>query len=202
MVSTRHWNWWGSAEMCKLVLKKRTPMSKPGAIRDIVIDTLTAEVRGTSTIVGHADQPIEHLPISNVELRMREENALDKRATRALSLESVRDLRIRDLSVRWSDEATEPKWQSALVLRRVTDFVVEGFLGRQGLAANKTSAIVLDQAVQGAVLNARGRPGCQRLIHVQGNATRDIIVKDSRVPSGASVVTFEKDALKNTVRVS
>src|SRR5687768_3778715 len=34
----RHWNWWGSAEMCKLVLKKRRPDSRLGAIRDIVID--------------------------------------------------------------------------------------------------------------------------------------------------------------------
>jgi polygalacturonase len=34
----RHWNWWGSAEVMKFVLKKRTPQSRLGRIRDITID--------------------------------------------------------------------------------------------------------------------------------------------------------------------
>jgi hypothetical protein len=117
-------------------------------------------------------------------------------------LEHVRNLRVRDLSVRWSQDPIEPKWQSAVVLRRVSDFVVDGFAGRQGLAAAPTPAIVLDQAVQGAIVNARGSTGCRRLIHVQGDETRDITVKDSSVPEGGAVVTFEHDALRQAVRVS
>ncbi len=72
--SRRHWNWWGSAEMCKLVLKKRTAASRLGAIRDIVIDTVVAHPRGTSTIVGHAERPIENIRLSNIEIAMLPEN--------------------------------------------------------------------------------------------------------------------------------
>jgi hypothetical protein len=200
--SRRHWNWWGSAELCKFVVKKRTATSRLGAIRDIVIDGVIAHARGTSTIAGHPDQPIENVRLSNVDVSMLPENAVDKRATHAMSLEHVRGLRIRDLSVWWSAGEVEPKWQSAVVLRRVTDFALDGFAGRQGRAATETAAIVLDQSADGTIVNARGAAGCRRLIHVQGDATRDISVKDSRVPAGASVATFENERVQRAVRVS
>ena len=86
----RHWNWWGSAEMCKLVLKRRTPASRLGAIRDIVVDNVIAHPRGTSTIVGHAERLIENIRLSNIDITMLPENAADKRATHGLYLEHVR----------------------------------------------------------------------------------------------------------------
>jgi hypothetical protein len=62
--------------------------------------------------------------------------------------------------------------------------------------------VVVDQGRQGLVEDARGSEGCRRLIHVQGGDTRDITVRDCRVPGGASVVTFENDAVRGAVRVS
>ena len=109
----RHWNWSGSAELCKLVLKKRTPESKLGAIRDITVANVIARVRGTSTIVGHPERPIENVRLSNINLTMLLENAPDKRADDALFIESARGVQVRDLSVRWAEEETEPKWRSA-----------------------------------------------------------------------------------------
>ena len=82
--SRRHWNWWGSAEMCKFVLKKRNATSKLGAIRDIFIDNIMAQPMGTSTITGHADQPLENIRITNVQMTMNPEDAKDKRAVNAL----------------------------------------------------------------------------------------------------------------------
>ena len=200
--SRRHWNWWGSSEMCKFVLKKRTPSSRLGAIRDIAVHHVIAHPRGTSTIAGHQEQPLENIRLSNVVIAMMPENAIDKRATHAIAVEHVRDLTIRDLSVRWSTEAVEPKWQSALVLRRVSSFVVDGFAGRQGLPTAKSPAILLEDAASGTLTNVRGTHGCQTLVHVRGEATRDINVRDARVPEGASVITYEADALRPAVRVS
>jgi hypothetical protein len=199
----RHWNWWGSAEMCKLVLKKRTPASRLGAIRDIVIDNVIAHPRGTSTIVGHADQPIEHVRLSNVDITMLPENAPDKRATHALYLEQVRGAEIRNLSVRWSGTLVEPDWQSALLLRRVSEFDIESFTGRQGLLAGTSAAIVLDETRHGVIRNARATEGCRRLIHVSGAATSDITVTGSRMPPAAKEppVTFETKDLRQRVRV-
>jgi hypothetical protein len=195
----RHWNWWGSAEMCKLVLRRRTPESRLGAIRDIVVDGVAARVRGTSTIAGHAERPIENLRISNVDLRMRPEDAVDKRATDALVIADVRDLRIRDLAVRWSEQETEPAWRRALVLRRVNGFAIDGFTGRQGLVGRDAAAIELDDATDGVIANARGTTGCRCLVHVHGDATRDVTVRDSRVPDGAVAIGFEHDRLRRAV---
>jgi hypothetical protein len=197
----RHWNWWGSAEMCKLVLKQRTPASRIGAIRDIVVDNVIARVRGTSTIVGHAERPIENIRLSNVDVTMLPEDAVDKRASHALYLERVRGARIRDLSVRWSTDPVEPKWRSALVLRRVAGFEVDGFGGRQGIPSSNDAAIVLDDAEDGAIRSARTSDGGRHLVHVQGATTRDITISDSRVAPDGAAVTFEANALRRRVRV-
>jgi hypothetical protein len=198
----RHWNWWGSAEMCRFVLKKRTPASRLGRIRDIVVDNVIAHPRGTSTIVGHPDQPIENIRLSNVDMTMLPENAPDKRASDALHLEHVRGAQIRNLSVRWSEEPVEAKWQSALRLRHVSEFDIENFTGRQGLRTGSLAAIVLDEAGPGIVRNARATVGCRRLIHVQGPGTTDITVIGSQVPAGSGpAVTFESEDLRRRVRV-
>jgi hypothetical protein len=197
----RHWNWWGSAEMCKLVLKKRTPQSRLGAIRDIVVDSIIAHPRGTSTIVGHAERPIENVRLSNVDIAMLPEDAVDKRATHGLRLEHVRGLTIRDLSVRWSGDGAEPKWQSALVLSQVSEFDISGFSGRQGLVNGTHPAILLDRVRDGTIRDARALDGCRRLVHVQGDATADITIAGSRVAAGVPAVTFETSAVRRAVRV-
>jgi hypothetical protein len=188
--------------MCKFVLKKRTPASRLGVIRDIVVDNVIAHPRGTSTIIGHADQPIENIRLSNVDLTMLPENAPDKRASHALYLEQVRGAQIRNLSVRWSGTLIEPKWQSALMLRRVSEFDIDSFTGRQGLLAGNVAAIVLDESSHGMIRNARATTGCRRLIHVQGPGTTDVTVTGSRMPAGTGpAVTFETDDLRRKVRV-
>lgn len=197
----RHWNWWGSAELCKLVLKKRTPESALGAIRNITVTNVTARVRGTSTIVGHADRPIENLRLSNIDLTMLPEDAPDKRADDALLIESARGVRIRDLSVRWNEAETEPKWRSALAMRKVADFDVDGFKGRQGLAGSTAAPIRLEDADGGVIRNSEAVAGSRRLVHVAGEATRDVTVSGSRVPPGAGVATFERSDLARRVRV-
>jgi len=199
--SRRHWNWWGSAEMCKLVLKKRTPDSRLGVIRDIVVHDVVAHVRGTSTIAGHVDRPLENIRLSNVVLEMLPENAVDKRATQALQIDHVRGLRIRDLSVRWSEDTPEPRWQSALVARRVTDLEIAGFEGRQGLRGSDQPALVLDSCQRGTVQGARAADGCRSLIHVQGLETRDVTVRDSDVQPGVTAVTFDPPEVGRAVRV-
>jgi hypothetical protein len=130
------------------------------------------------------------------------ENTVDKRATAALHLEHVRGLRLRDLSVAWSDGEVEPKWSNALVLRRTSDFAIDGFWGRQGLAGTEEAAILLDDAADGAIVNARAGDGCRRLVHVQGDTTRAIMVRDCTVPDGSVAVTYADPGLKDRVRIS
>ena len=162
---------------------------------------MTARVRGTSTIVGHPERPIENLRLSNVNITMLPEHAPDKRADDAVLVERVRGVQIRDLSVRWSKEETEPKWRSALVLRKVSTFDVDGFKGRQGLPSSNAAPILLEDAEQGAIRNGEATEGSRRLVHVDGAATRDVTISGSRVPSAAAAATFGRPDLQPRVRV-
>ena len=164
----RHWNWWGSAEMCKFLLIKRKETSKLGMIRDVLVENVIAHVRGTSTITGHADQQLENITFSNVQVFMQPEDSKDKRSSHAMQVKEVKGLNMRNLSVNWAEEETEPKWQSALVLTNVEDFVIDSFSGRQGLKNGKDAAIVLDNASDGIIRNSRATEGTGTFIHVKG----------------------------------
>jgi polygalacturonase len=134
----RHWNWWGSAELMKFVLKRRTPASRLGRIEHVTVDGVQGTARGTSLVSGHAEREVEDLTVANLRLRMRAEEAKDKRASHALVFERVRGLKLRSVEVTWDREHPEPKWGSALVLRDVEGLDLQGFTGspgREGLDA-------------------------------------------------------------------
>lgn len=188
--SRRHWNWWGDSEMCKFVLKKRGESSPLGKIRNILIDNIIAYPMGTSTITGHADQPLENIRISNVQMYMTTENAKDKRSSHALRIEGVNGLRIRDLSVNWAEEEPEQNWQSALALKNVSDFVIDSFSGRQGLKSGSAAAIVMDNVRDGIVRECQAVAGTNTFIHVEGAASRDIVLRDNYVKKAKKEITF------------
>jgi hypothetical protein len=131
-LNRRHWNWWGSAEVFKFVLKKRTAESPLGRIENITIDGAQGTARGTSLIAGHAERPLRNITIHNLRVKMLAENKPDKRATHAIVIERVQGLTLRGLEVDWDDETPEPGWGSALVMREVGELLMSGFRGRSG----------------------------------------------------------------------
>ena len=88
-LNRRHWNWWGSAEVFKFVLKKRTPESPLGRIENITIDGAQGTARGTSLVAGHMDRPLKNITIEGLRVKMLAENQPDKRATDAIVIERV-----------------------------------------------------------------------------------------------------------------
>jgi hypothetical protein len=197
--SRRHWNWWGSSEMCKFVLKKRSDTSPLGQIRDIFIDNINVNARGTSTITGHADQPLENIRLSNVRLYMDVEDAKDKRATDAIRVENVKGLMLRDVSVEWNEKETEAKWQSALVLKNVSNFTIDTFSARQGLKNNDVPTLLIDSCVDGIVRNSSAREGTITFIHVDGAETKEIEVRNNRTRKAKKLITFVNDEVKKAV---
>jgi hypothetical protein len=199
--SRRHWNWWGSAEMCKFVLKKRHETSPLGKIENIFIDNILAYPRGTSTIAGHVDQPLVNIRISNVQMFMAPEDAKDKRATNALEIENVDGLRIRDLSIKWSEEEAEKKWESALVLRGVQDFIIDSFSGRQGLKSGDVPAIMMSNVSDGVMRESRALPGTGTFVRVEGPATKDVVLRNNALRHAGTGVSFEDKNVEKAVRV-
>jgi polygalacturonase len=191
----RSWFWWGQAEMCKFILKKRTETSALGVIKDILIENVVARVRGTSTITGHSGQSLQNITFSNVQLFMEPEDAKDKRSTHALHFQGVEGLKIRDLSVKWAGEA-EPSWQSAVVLKNVTDFVIDSFSGRQGLKNGSAAAIVLDDATDGVIRNSKASEGTNLFVQVKGNPNNFVSFKENETRKAKKAMSFEKEAKK------
>jgi hypothetical protein len=191
----RAWFWWGQAEMCKFILKKRTDTSALGVIKDILIENVVEHIRGTSTITGHAGKPLQNISFSNVQLFMDPEDAKDKRSSDALQIQGVEGLKIRDLSVKWSGEA-EPKWQSAMVLKNVSDFVVDSFSGRQGLNNGSDAAIVLDGATDGVIRNSKATEGTNTFVYVKGDLKNYVSFKDNETRKAKRVISYEKEIKK------
>jgi Glycosyl hydrolases family 28 len=138
----RHWNWWGSAEVFKFVLKKRSADSPLGRIENVTIDGAQGVARGTSLIAGHADRPLENIAIQNLRVKMLPEERPDKRATHAIVIERVDGLTLRNIDVNWDERSPEPAWGSALVLRDVSRLILDGFRGRAGSRDPGTPAII------------------------------------------------------------
>lgn len=198
--SRRHWNWWGASEMCKFVLKKREASSRLGWIKDIVIDNVVAHVMGTSTITGHAEQPLENFRMSNVQIFMNAENAKDKRATDALKIEGIRGLTIRNLSINWQENQTEQKWQSALVMKNVSDFDIDAFTGRQGLKNGEAPAILMEDVTDGILRNSRALADVHTFVHVNGSASGDVTLRDNRISKTQKEVTFQDKNLAKKIK--
>lgn len=128
----RHWNWWGSAELMKFVLLRRTPSSRLGRIAHVTVDGVQGSARGTSLVAGDTERPLEDIALSDVHVRMLPENKPDKRATHAFVFRDVKGLQLHDVRVDWDAEAPEPLWGSAYWLRNIAGFDATGLKGKAG----------------------------------------------------------------------
>jgi hypothetical protein len=144
-LNRRHWNWWGSAETFKFVLKKRTPESRLGHIENITIDGAQGTARGTSLISGHAERPLENITVQGLRVKMLPEERPDKRATHAMVIERVKMLMLRNIVVEWDAVRAEPGWGSALVLRDVSGLSMDAFHGTTGSKDPSVPAIVRER---------------------------------------------------------
>jgi hypothetical protein len=197
----RHWNWWGSAEMCKFILRKRDDSSKLGKIENVVINNIIAHTRGTATIKGHPDQPLENFRLENVQIFMNPEDAKDKRCTNALEIENVSRLSIRDLSVNWSEDSVEEKWQSALVLKNISDLELRYFSGRQGWKESDKPAIVLDNVSEVLIAESRATAGCGTFMHLSGLESRDLVMRNNNVKKAKKEISYEDKNLQRVVDI-
>jgi hypothetical protein len=188
-LNRRHWNWWGSAEVFKIVLKRRTPTSRIGAIKNVVLDNIVSHTRGTSLLEGLPEHPLDNIRISRLQMFMEPENAPDKRATDALHAENVTGLHLDDVDVSWDIEHTEPLWKSALSLKHVTDFFISNFSGCQA-PRSTFPAISLDQTRDGVVRNSMAKEGCDTFVAISGQDSQTIRLADNDASRARRAVIY------------
>jgi hypothetical protein len=186
----RHWNWWGSAELCKFKLSKRSDTSKLGRIRDIVIDTIISHPRGTSIIKGQPEQPLENIRMNNVQIFMTPEDAMDKRSSHSLVIEDVKGLFIQDMTIKWDEKDPEKNWQSALVLKNVSDFEIRSFSGRQGMVNGLSPAILLENISEGLIAESKAVEGCKTFIRVSKAESKNVVLRNNNTTKATYPVSY------------
>ncbi|MCO4807488.1 MAG: right-handed parallel beta-helix repeat-containing protein [Flavobacteriales bacterium] len=188
----RHFNWWGNADPIWISLSRRAAHIPLGSIKDVTFENIRASGMGTSKIETSEESGIENIRLINVQLDMHAENYLDKRSTDALVIQNVKDVELTNLRVDWAIDETEPKWGSALVLKKVDGFLIRNFTGRQGLIDSDIAAIQLENAKRGSIQNATASPGARTFISLSGLESSDI--KMSRIDkAGNSTQPFIMD---------
>jgi len=188
--SRRHWNWWGSAELFKFILSKRSDTSKLGRIKDIVIDTIISHTRGTSTIKGQPQQPLENIRLNNVQIFISPEDAIDKRSSHALVTDEVKGLFINDMTIKWDEEEPENTWQSALVVKNVSDFEIRSFSGRQGLINSSLPTILLENISDGLIAESRAEAGCKTFIQLSKAESKKVVLRNNNTTKATKPVTY------------
>lgn len=185
----RHWNWWGSAELFRFRLSRRTEKSKLGKIKDVVVDTVISHPMGTSTAIGHPEQPMENISFRNIQMFMTPEDAVDKRSTHAAVISNVKEFSIQDMKIRWDEANPEKGWQSALVLENVSDFEIRGFRGRQGLLNSNDPAILLRNVGEGLIAESRADVGCGTFIRAGKNERKSLSLRNNNTAKAAKPIS-------------
>jgi hypothetical protein len=169
-----------------------------GSIRDVVIDNVIAHARGTSTIIGPPDRRIRNITISGLQMFMDAEDAIDKRATDAIEVEGVDGLKLRNVSVKWAEDKTEPKWASAATFRNVRGLELDDFTGRQGIRSGPAPALLFDDVTDAIVRDSRADEGCGAFLSVRGGASQKIRLRNNDLEEARQPLDIEP-ALKKVV---
>lgn len=195
----RHWNWWGSAEVFYFVLKKRTPASTTGTIRNITVDNVIAYAQGTSRIISTVDKPLENIRINNLRVYIEPEATPDKRTTNALFFSGVNGLQLTDAAVYWQDASPEPGWQSGVVLNKVINFQLRGLSARQAHRSSFLPAVSLTDCTNGIISECIAQPGTGTFVAIDGTATHDLVLHTNQLKNARTPLSLNKAVAKGSV---
>jgi hypothetical protein len=130
---------------------------------------------------------------------MREEDSKDKRATDAIKVEGVNGLKLRNISVKWAEDKTEPKWASAASFRDVNGLELENFSARQGLKGGSHPALLFENVRGAIVRDSRADEGCGTFLSIRGSASGNIRLRNNELDEARKSLDFENAALKKAV---
>ena len=132
---------------------------------------------------------------------MENEGVPDKRATDAIEVSGVKDLKLRNVSAAWDEAKPEEKWGSALRLKDVTGLEVDGFTGRQGLKAGSAAVIVLENVVDGILRNMRAADGSGTFLELRGPGNRQIWTYNNELSKAKTREVFTAGAQKDSIKI-
>ncbi|MEW5978637.1 MAG: glycosyl hydrolase family 28 protein [Acidobacteriota bacterium] len=203
------WFWWGDGDPIHFNIKRRSEIHgqppKPdepaaGSIRNVMIRNVIARGKGTSVINGHPDSWLENVSIENVKLSLSADpTAMMQRATDAMRVRWARNLKLKDVEVRW-EFPRSGKWQSALHVEDVKGVILDGFSGKQAGEGEATAAVILNQVEDVLIRNATAQEGTSSFLNVKGKRSRGVFLMNSDLRLAARPYRLDNDVPKEAVR--
>lgn len=149
----KHFNWWGDGDPIRFVLLKREKDSRLGSIKNVLVQNVIAKGQGTSLVQGYPGKPLENIIFDNVQLEMNTESLPDKRATHALLIDKVDNVRLSNLFINYG-EGVEKKWTHPLALTNINELdasrlIINNYKG------SKHSPILLENVKGGHLEHVR-----------------------------------------------
>jgi len=95
-----------------------------------------------------------------------------------------------------SEVQNEKGWQSALAMENVSDSEIRYFSGRQGLKNSDHPAILLADVSEVLISESRATEGCGTFIHVQGEKSNEITIRNNSTKKAGKELSFENNRLK------
>lgn len=194
------WFWWGDADPIHFNCIQRSEIdpnidkakeAPVGRIRNITLRDVIARGQGSNLMHGHVDSPLENIVLENVRLTVSHNSVSPiQLIEHALVLENSRNVRMRDVTIEWSDPASD-QWRSAFVARNVRGLVLDGLSARQAPGAD-APALALEDVTGAVVRNCAAQNGTGLFVHISGARTRNIVLRDNDM-LGADVESVISD---------
>jgi hypothetical protein len=205
------WFWWGEADPIHFNIKRlseidtrRSKAQDPpiGAIRHVVLRNIIARGKGTSSIHGHPERPLEDVTLDNVKIFMSADPQWPlQKAVEAMSVRWAKDLRLKDVEVVW-DKPDSEKWQHALHLQDIKDLELIGFRGGSVKTGTPSPVVVLEEVQDAMIKNAKLRQGTEVFIDLRGEQSRNIVLTDNDLRNARIPYQVNKSARSSELKAS
>jgi polygalacturonase len=181
-LNRKHFNWRGNAEPFSLLLDKRYPSSRLGAIKNITFSNITAHVQGTSRIKGYNSdslaKPLENIKFDNVQVFMNAETTADKRTDDAFYAQDVNGLNLKEFEITWDKGDYQNKWNNAFTFFNVEGLYLNNVRAKQA-PTNKGVFIECRDVQHAWIENCKSKQGTNVFLKVCGKASNNVYLNDN-----------------------
>jgi hypothetical protein len=183
-------NWWGNGEPLFIYAYRAEPNTPIGRVRRIAFDHVTAEGVSGMLVCGSTESVVEDLSFSNFSLMIKPSplNSVsggnyDLRPSAdparqifshdipAFRLEHVRDVRLRDFTVKW-DDVRESYFTNGIEIAEFKNISADGYVGSAAPYNPSATALWLENGRGYRVINSHSTGSPAQFLAVR-NATPD-----------------------------
>ena len=111
----------------------------------------------------------------------------------------VPSVKLIDVEIDWEDEVST-RWENALFLEQITNFVLENFDSRQPrLIVEESAAIIVKDVNRGNITKCIAKPETGVFVNFRGNATNNIWLYGNNVKDAKIPFKYDSEKIKSNI---